>query len=76
MYVKYKNLRGNSNVFRYALGYNSIIVEFKDGAKYEYTYRSTSKADVEQMKMFAKRGRRLNSYIGRVVKRRFARKWR
>lgn len=76
MYVKYKNLGGNSNVARYALDYDNIIVEFKDGAKYLYTYTSTTTAGVEHMKRLALRGVGLNSYISRVVKKRFARKWR
>lgn len=76
MYVKYKNLGGNSNVARYALDYDNIIVEFNDGFKYKYTYRSTTTADVERMKKLAENGKGLNSYTYLIVKKRFARKWR
>ena len=76
MYYKYRNLGGNSNVSSYSIGFDSIIVEFKDRSRYLYTYYSTSTAGVEHMKYLAKRGVGLNSYISRVVRKRYARRLR
>jgi hypothetical protein len=76
MYYRYINRGGNSGVANYAIGYDNIIVEFTGGARYLYTYTSTSTAGVEHMKSLALGGVGLNSYISRVVKKRYARKLR
>lgn len=76
MLSTYSNFGGNSNVASYSLGYDNIIVEFNDGARYLYTYTSTTTADVEHMKQLALRGIGLNSYISRVIRKRYARKLR
>jgi hypothetical protein len=68
---QYKNLSGESNVTRYQIGDNFIIVEFGDGAWYKYTYQSAGKENIEEMKILARQGQGLNSFINRVVRKRY-----
>ena len=68
----YKNLGGNSNVSGYEISSDRIIVMFNGGATYLYTNESTGVYDIAQMKSHAIRGIGLNSYIGRIVRKRFA----
>ncbi|QET69318.1 hypothetical protein FOB42_03290 [Bordetella bronchiseptica] len=73
----YRNLSGQSNVNSYEITEDSIHVVFKSGAQRNYLYTNDrpGKAIVDQMKTLAEQGRGLNSYIARVVKSNFARKW-
>jgi hypothetical protein len=64
----YLNLGGNSGVEAYEIGENSITVQFKDGAVYEYNHRRPGRADVEQMKELAQSGRGLNSFISTYIR--------
>lgn len=73
---RYRNLSGNSNVVAFEIGAGSITVQFGDGMNYLYTVRSTGAAQVAEMQRLARAGQGLNSYIGRVVKKAFERKWR
>jgi len=68
----YKNLGGSSGVSSYEIGDDNIIVEFSDGARYLYNYISPGRMDVEKMKALAVSGRGLNSFISRVIRKRFA----
>lgn len=70
----YKNLGGNSNVIAYEIGYDSIIVQFGNGAVYLYNNQCTGKDNIEHMKELAKAGKGLNSFIGRYVKKAYAAK--
>jgi len=72
--ILYRNLGGNSGVSAYESGVDYITVRFNDGGIYLYTHASTGVFDIEQMKSLAKRGQGLNSYIGRIVRKRYARK--
>ena len=65
---QYLNLGGNSNVKAYSIGQDDIDVVFGRGASYRYSYRSAGIDKVEQMKMLAKKGVGLNSYIMRYAK--------
>ncbi len=78
--INYKNLSGQSNVSQYELGADFIIVKFmtkgKDGCDtYKYTYSSTGRENVEEMKKLALAGQGLNSFIGRVVRKGYEMKW-
>ena len=76
MVYSYLNRGGNSGVAFYSIESDSITVQFKDGSVYLYNYSSTSISGVEHMKQLARNGVGLNSYISRVVKKRYARKLR
>jgi hypothetical protein len=73
---RYSNLGGDSNVNSFEIAPDSITVEFNGGATYLYTVASTGAAEISEMKRLALNGQGLNSYIGRVIKKRFARKLR
>lgn len=70
----YMNQSGQSGIAGFDLGSDSITVYFTDGGAYLYTYASTGAKEIEQMKALALAGQGLNSYISRVVQKRYARK--
>ncbi|WP_431224804.1 hypothetical protein ACQ86O_08090 [Serratia sp. L9] len=74
--ARYANLGGDSGVVAFEITADSITVEFRDGWKYVYDNSIPGAAVVTQMKTLAQSGRGLNSYISRVVKKSFARKYR
>jgi hypothetical protein len=47
----YKNLNGTSGVSRYQITPTSVLVEFKGGKVYEYSYESAGSYNIEKMKM-------------------------
>lgn len=74
--TRYANLGGDSGVVAFEITADSITVEFRDGWKYLYNNAIPGTAVVAQMKTLAQSGRGLNSYITRVVKASYARKYR
>jgi len=72
----YKNLNGNSSVRAYEIGNDSITVYFTDGTIYLYNYQSTGPSNIEEMKVLARAGRGLNSFIMLYVKKAYAAKLR
>ena len=71
---RYKNSGGNSNVFAFEIRSGEITVHFGDGSVYLYTNQSTGAARINEMHRLARAGQGLNSYIGRVVKKGYAKK--
>ena len=69
---QYKNLGGDSGVSFYEINTESITVQFSTGATYQYTYQSAGNQNIEEMKTLAKRGEGLNSFINRVVRKKYA----
>ena len=65
---QYLKLGGNSNVKAYSIGRDYIDVVFGRGNLYRYSYKSAGQDKVEQMKMLARKGVGLNSYIMRYAK--------
>ncbi|MFC1644941.1 hypothetical protein ACFL08_02870 [Patescibacteria group bacterium] len=77
---KYKNLGGDSNVITYEIGDDFIDVEFNPSpvfryTNYRYTYGSAGDANVEEMKSLATQGQGLSTFINRVVKNKYSKKW-
>jgi hypothetical protein len=70
----YANLSGESGVRAFKVGSSFIRVRFTDGSAYLYTDAVTGQGSVERMKEFAIAGRGLNSYITRVIGKRYASK--
>lgn len=65
----YKDINNDSNVTHYEIGDTYIRVKFYGTAKiYTYSYRKAGKIHVEKMKVLARSGDGLNSYIMRNVK--------
>ena len=71
---RYRNLGGDSGVSAYELGAGSIIVQFKDGAKYEYTNQSAGEGAIATMHRLATAGQGLNSFISTTVRKAYSRK--
>lgn len=73
----YKNLNGNSTVISYEIAEDSIHVVFKTGAQRNYLYNHDrpGKDVVDRLKVLAKQGHGLNSYLTRIVKSNYANKW-
>lgn len=72
----YRNLGGNSGVAAFEIGNDFIKVQFNDGAVYLYTYQSAGSNNIEQMKVLARAGKGLNSFIMRSVRKAYAAKLR
>lgn len=68
----YLDVGGDSGIAAYEFGPDFIRVGFKDGAIYLYTYASAGSDSIEHMKVLAKSGDGLNSYINRHVRKRYA----
>lgn len=62
---RYANLRGNSSVVAYEIQPTRIIVQFKTGRSYSYSYMSAGRDNVEMMKQLAMCGAGLSAFITR-----------
>lgn len=60
---RYANLNGNSGVVAFEIGSTWIKVQFRTGSPYTYSYQKAGEIHVEKMKVLARNGRGLNSYI-------------
>lgn len=66
---QYLDLDGDSGVYAYEIGDTYIRVKFDKIFKiYQYSYYKAGQLHVEKMKILAKSGNGLNSYIMRNVK--------
>ena len=72
---RYRDLSGQSGVVAYDVSDDAVTVKFRDGDVYRYDYATTGRREVEEMKRLAVAGQGLSTYIARVVKDRYARKW-
>ncbi len=74
---RYKNLSGQSNVVGFESGPGSITVQFASGTHRNYVYDANRPGPVmvAEMQKLAAAGRGLDSYISRVVKSNFSRKY-
>lgn len=64
----YANRSGNSPIIGFEIENDRIIVWFKGGKSYSYSYRKAGKNHVETMKSLARSGSGLSAYITRNVK--------
>ena len=67
----YRRLNQDSGVTAFELGPDWIKVKFVDGPTYTYTYASAGPISVEQMKLLARAGKGLSSFISRHVRDRY-----
>jgi hypothetical protein len=65
---RYQNKSGNSGVIAYETGKTFIRIQFVEGARYTYSYKSAGKEHIEQMKQLAEEGKGLSGYISQHVK--------
>ncbi|MET3981995.1 hypothetical protein ABIB62_004566 [Mucilaginibacter sp. UYP25] len=65
----YGNAGGDSGISAYEIGSDYVSVRFSNTGKvYTYSYSRAGKGHVDQMKILARSGSGLNSYIMRNVK--------
>lgn len=74
---RYQNLSGASSILAYEIGADYVTVEFKEGRWrfYKYTYASAGSQNIEQMKILARNGKGLNSFIMDYVKNDYESRW-
>lgn len=60
---RYANRSGNSPITSYQIEADKIIVWFKGGKSYSYSYRKAERNHVETMKSLARSGSGLSAYI-------------
>jgi len=65
-----------TGVVAYHIGENSMTVQFQDGAFYLYDHQKPGAAHVKEMKILAKTGSGLSTYISQHVQENYKRKWR
>lgn len=65
---RYLNRSGNSPISHYQINEDSIIIWFKGGKSYSYSYQKAGSRHVETMKSLARSGSGLSAYITRNVK--------
>jgi hypothetical protein len=68
---KYQNLSGNSDVFGFDYGPDSITIQFKDKSVYLYNNASAGPEHIKNMKKLAAAGRGLNTYIQLNVRKKY-----
>lgn len=72
MFVDYKDIDGDSDIYQYEIGPDYISVKFNDNSTiYKYSYAKAGQYHVENMKRLAEHGDGLNSYINKNCKYRY-----
>jgi len=69
----YRNDSGKSGVTAYRIGPEEIEVQFA-ATTYVYNFQRPGRLEVERMKMLARAGRGLSTYISKVIRSRYAHK--
>lgn len=64
----YKNLSGDSGVYAFQIGDDFLVLQFKKGGTYRYSYGSAGRRNIEQMKVLARRGQGLGTFISKNLK--------
>lgn len=72
---RYKKLNGDSGVSFYEEGRDFIKVRFNAGDMYLYTSKSVGSVAIKQMKLLAKKGKGLSTFISRFVKDKYELHW-
>jgi hypothetical protein len=65
---QYKSSNPNTGVIAYEISEDSISIKFIDGSIYVYTNKSAGPAAIAEMKMLAKKGVGLTTYINQHVR--------
>lgn len=73
---RYQNRGGDSGVMSFEIGDDSITVQFRDSSLYLYNSIRPGQVMVDHMKILARSGQGLNSYISRTVRKNFYQKLR
>ncbi|MDB5157603.1 MAG: hypothetical protein JWR50_2310 [Mucilaginibacter sp.] len=73
---QYKTANPDTGVIAYKSGKDSISIKFKDGSVYTYTNQSAGHSAIAEMKILAKKGVGLTTYINRHVRDHYEKKLR
>lgn len=74
LFVRYKNLSGDSTVAKFEIKKDAVTVRFTDHTVYRYTNQSAAPANIDKMKSLALAGKGLGTFIKANVKDLFQRK--
>ena len=74
LFIRYKNLSGNSTVAKYEIKKDAMTIRFTNHTVYRYTNQSADPANISKMKTLALAGKGLGTFIEANVKNRFLRK--
>lgn len=72
----YRAVDHESGVVAYELQPQAILVEFRNGSRYRYTYESTGADQVERMKRLAASGTGLATFISQEIRTAYAQRLR
>ena len=73
---QYKSVNLDTGVIAYETGSDSITVKFRDGSVYIYTNKSAGPSAIDEMKILAKKGVGLTTYINQHVREHYEKKLR
>lgn len=65
---QYANISGNSPITYYQIENDKIVIWFKGGRSYSYSYQKAGRKHVDTMKSLALSGSGLSAYITRNVR--------
>jgi hypothetical protein len=71
---KYYGQSRDTGIEAFEIGTDNIILRFKDGREYLYSYVKPGKEHVEEMKKRAKSGNGLNTYVNQNVREKYEKK--
>jgi hypothetical protein len=71
---RYKDLSGEGGILAFEILDKAIILQFKGGDCYLYDYFKPGEEHVEQMKMLARRGKGLTTYVNQHVRANYSKK--
>lgn len=74
LFLRYKNLSGDSKVVRYEVTKDVVTVQFADHSVYNYSNQSAGLDNIGKMKTLAAAGKGLGTFIASDLKDRFMRK--
>lgn len=74
IFIRYKNLSGDSKVAYYEIAKDAVTIRFVDHSVYRYTNQSADPGNIKKMKVLALAGKGLGTFIEATVKDRFLRK--
>lgn len=74
LFVRYKNVSGDSKVSKFEIKKDALTVRFTDHTVYRYTNQTAGPENISKMKELALSGKGLGTFITANLKDRFLRK--
>jgi hypothetical protein len=65
---RYRTADNDTGVIAYEIAKDSVTIKFRDGSVYVYTDKSAGPAAIAEMKILAKKGAGLTTYINQHVR--------